>query len=127
MQVLIILLKESHLVEKLVLGERILESQPRNLVCYMLYVVFVLELLINAWNLMYNEFFSVLLDKGKSAKEEARELLLREEASIREKVLEIKNNLSLILRALGEIAIANPIFAHSQLPSLVCVLQVSSS
>lgn len=67
-------------------------------------------------------FLPFLLDKGKTAKEEARELLLREEASIREKVLEIKENLSLILRALGEMAIANPIFAHSQLPSLVCPL-----
>ncbi|KDP23748.1 hypothetical protein JCGZ_23581 [Jatropha curcas] len=57
--------------------------------------------------------------KGKTAKEEARELLLKEEASIREKVRGIQHNLSLVLRTLGEIAIANPIFAHSQLPSLV--------
>ncbi|KAH7543347.1 hypothetical protein FEM48_Zijuj02G0174600 [Ziziphus jujuba var. spinosa] len=64
-------------------------------------------------------FLFYFLDKGKTAKEEARESLLREEASVREKVREIKNNLSLILRALGEMAIANPIFAHSQLPSLV--------
>ncbi len=63
------------------------------------------------------------LDKGKTAKEEARELLLREEASIREKVQEIQKNLSLMLRALGEMALANPVFAHSQLPSLVCVPQ----
>ncbi|KAL5566833.1 hypothetical protein UlMin_029997 [Ulmus minor] len=58
-------------------------------------------------------------DKGKTAKEEARELLLREEASIRERVREIQKNLSVILRTLGEVAIANPIFAHSQLRSLV--------
>lgn len=58
-------------------------------------------------------------DKGKTAKEEARELLLREEASIRQKVGVIKKNLSLMLRALGEMAIANPVFAHSELPSLV--------
>lgn len=58
-------------------------------------------------------------DKGKTGKEEARELLLREEASIREKVRGVQKNLSLMLRALGEMAIANPIFAHSQLPSLV--------
>lgn len=58
-------------------------------------------------------------DKGKTAKEEARELLLREEASIREKVQEIQKNLSLMLTALGEMAVANPVFAHSQLPSLV--------
>ncbi|XP_062084326.1 protein ILITYHIA [Humulus lupulus] len=57
-------------------------------------------------------------DKGKTAKEEARELLLREEASIRESVRQIQKNLSVILRALGEVAIANPIFAHSQLASL---------
>ncbi|KAF2306959.1 hypothetical protein GH714_022778 [Hevea brasiliensis] len=58
-------------------------------------------------------------DKGKTAKEEARELLLKEEAAIREKVRGIQNNLSLILRALGEMALSNPVFAHSQLPSLV--------
>ncbi|ONI05050.1 hypothetical protein PRUPE_6G353600 [Prunus persica] len=56
---------------------------------------------------------------GRTAKEEARELQLREESSIREKVQEIQKNLSSILKALGEMAIANPIFAHSQLPSLV--------
>ncbi|KAL2941260.1 Protein ILITYHIA [Bienertia sinuspersici] len=59
------------------------------------------------------------IDKGKTAKEEARELLLNEEAAIREKVKAIQKNLSLVLRALGEIAIANPIFAHSQLASMV--------
>ncbi|KAF5735270.1 translational activator GCN1 [Tripterygium wilfordii] len=58
-------------------------------------------------------------DKGKSAKEEARELLLKEESAIREKVRDIQKNLSLMLRTLGDMAIANPIFAHSQLPSLV--------
>lgn len=58
-------------------------------------------------------------DKGKTAKEEARELMLREEASIRENVQKIQRNLSLLLRVLGEMAIANPVFAHSQLPSLV--------
>ncbi|ESR56521.1 hypothetical protein CICLE_v10018428mg [Citrus x clementina] len=57
--------------------------------------------------------------KGKTAKEEARELLLNEEASIREKVQGVQRNLSLMLSALGEMAIANPVFAHSQLPSLV--------
>lgn len=62
------------------------------------------------------------LDKAKSAKEEARELLLKEEASIRERVEEIQQILTLMLRALGEMAIANPVFAHSQLPSLVRVL-----
>ncbi|KAJ4968726.1 hypothetical protein NE237_015427 [Protea cynaroides] len=61
-------------------------------------------------------------DKGRTAKEEARDLLLREEASIREKVRRIQRNLSLMLRALGEIAFANPIFTHSQLPYLVKVV-----
>ncbi|XP_062006271.1 protein ILITYHIA [Rosa rugosa] len=58
-------------------------------------------------------------EKTKTAKEEARELQLKEEASIREKVREIQKNLSLMLKALGEMAIANPVFAHSRLPSLV--------
>lgn len=58
-------------------------------------------------------------DKGKTAKEEARESQLREEACVREKVTYIQQNLSLMLRALGEMAVANPVFAHSQLPSLV--------
>ncbi|KAK3010573.1 hypothetical protein RJ639_011979, partial [Escallonia herrerae] len=59
------------------------------------------------------------LDKGKTAKEEARDLQLREEACVRKKVGVIQRNLSLMLRALGEMALANPVFAHSQLPSLV--------
>ncbi|KAH9605749.1 hypothetical protein KSS87_010195 [Heliosperma pusillum] len=58
-------------------------------------------------------------DKGKTAKEEARELLLREEASIRENVKAIQSNLSIVLRALGEMAVANPIFTHSELSSMV--------
>ncbi|KAK7258608.1 hypothetical protein RIF29_24189 [Crotalaria pallida] len=58
-------------------------------------------------------------DKGKTAKEEARELLLKEEASVRDRVREIQKNLSLMLRALGEMAIANSVFAHSKLPSMV--------
>ncbi|KAL9381895.1 hypothetical protein Peur_024930 [Populus x canadensis] len=57
--------------------------------------------------------------KGKTAKEEARELLLKEEAAVRDKVRGIQDNLSLMLRALGEMAISNPVFAHSQLPSLI--------
>ncbi|KAJ8616836.1 hypothetical protein MRB53_036208 [Persea americana] len=61
---------------------------------------------------------NVHTDKVKTAKEEARELLLREESSIREKVRCIQKNLSVMLRALGEMAIANPVFAHLQLPSL---------
>uniref|UniRef100_A0A803L554 TOG domain-containing protein n=1 Tax=Chenopodium quinoa TaxID=63459 RepID=A0A803L554_CHEQI len=58
-------------------------------------------------------------DKGKTGKEEARELILKEEASIRKKVKAIQRNLSLALRVLGAMAIANPIFAHSQLASMV--------
>ncbi|KAB2621344.1 translational activator GCN1 [Pyrus ussuriensis x Pyrus communis] len=54
-------------------------------------------------------------DKGMTAKEEACEVQLREEASICDKVREIQKNLTSILAALGEMAIANPIFAHSQL------------
>lgn len=65
----------------------------------------------------------VFVDKGKTAKEEARELLLKEEAAVRDKVRGIQDNLSLMLRALGEMAISNPVFAHSQLPSLVRVMQ----
>ncbi|KAL8159190.1 hypothetical protein V2J09_000727 [Rumex salicifolius] len=59
------------------------------------------------------------LDKGKTAKEEARELLLREEAAIRDKVKVIKKNVSSVLGCLGEIAISNPVFAHSRLSSMV--------
>ncbi|CAN6287018.1 unnamed protein product [Urochloa humidicola] len=59
------------------------------------------------------------VDKSKTAKEEARELLLKEEASVRMKVGQVQENLSLMLDALGELAIANPIFTHGQLPSLV--------
>ncbi|XP_050917035.1 protein ILITYHIA [Lathyrus oleraceus] len=57
--------------------------------------------------------------KWKTAKEEARELLLKEEASVRDRVREIQKNLSLMLRTLGNMAIANSIFAHSRLPSMV--------
>lgn len=58
-------------------------------------------------------------EKVKTAKEEARELLLKEEATVRNRILTIQRNLSMVLRVLGEMAMANPIFAHSQLPSLV--------
>ncbi|KAK8951558.1 hypothetical protein KSP39_PZI003863 [Platanthera zijinensis] len=59
------------------------------------------------------------IDKPKTAKEEARELLLMEEECIRAKIRCIQNNLSMMLKALGELAVANPVFAHAQLPSLV--------
>ncbi|KAL1214916.1 Protein ILITYHIA [Cardamine amara subsp. amara] len=61
-------------------------------------------------------------DKGKTAKEEARELMLKEEALTRENVRRIQKNLSLVLHALGEMGLANPIFCHSQLPSLASFL-----
>jgi len=67
-------------------------------------------------------FFNIVrifLDKGKTAKEEARESLLKEEASVRDRVDEIQKNLSLMLRTLGDMAIANSVFAHSRLPSMV--------
>jgi hypothetical protein len=63
--------------------------------------------------------------KAKTAKEEARELLLKEEASVRAKVGQVQKNLALMLDALGELAIANPIFTHGQLPSLVSILILS--
>lgn len=66
----------------------------------------------------------ILVEKGKTAKEEARELQLREEACVRNRVMSIQNTLSLMLKALGEMAISNPIFAHSQLPTLVSSLLV---
>nr|GLL47940.1 chromatin-remodeling complex ATPase chain-like protein [Ipomoea trifida] len=49
-------------------------------------------------------------DKGKTGKEEAHEL--REEACIRERVMIVPNNLSSMLKALGEMAIANRVFTH---------------
>ncbi|KAK4433125.1 protein ILITYHIA, partial [Sesamum alatum] len=58
-------------------------------------------------------------EKTKTAKEEARDLQLKEEGYIREKVTSIQQNISLMLKALGEMAVANPIFTHSQLPSSV--------
>ncbi|KAH9290144.1 hypothetical protein KI387_034261, partial [Taxus chinensis] len=57
-------------------------------------------------------------EKSKSAKEEARELQLKEELTVRLKVKHIQESLSLMLRALGEIAIANPVFTHMKLPFL---------
>ncbi|KAH7283513.1 hypothetical protein KP509_34G010800 [Ceratopteris richardii] len=58
------------------------------------------------------------VDKTKSAKEEARELQLKEEAIIRESVTSIKENLSLGLKALGEVVSGNPVVAHEELPTL---------
>ncbi|KAD4888101.1 hypothetical protein E3N88_20174 [Mikania micrantha] len=59
------------------------------------------------------------LDKQKTSKEEARETQLRQEANVREKVANIQHSVSLLLKALGEMAITNPVFTHSELPSLV--------
>lgn len=58
-------------------------------------------------------------DKAKNAKDEARELQLKEESAVRMKVLEIQENISLVLRALGAVAAANPSYSHEQLPLLV--------
>ncbi|KAL8544545.1 hypothetical protein ACS0TY_004932 [Phlomoides rotata] len=61
-------------------------------------------------------------EKTKTAKEEARELQLKEEGHVRKRVRSIQQNISLMLKALGEMAIANPIFTHSQLtPSVKLV------
>lgn len=46
-------------------------------------------------------------------------MLLKEEASVRAKVGQVQKKLALMLDTLGELAIANPIFTHGQLPSLV--------
>ncbi|XP_074569489.1 LOW QUALITY PROTEIN: protein ILITYHIA-like [Curcuma longa] len=62
---------------------------------------------------------NVHVEKAKTAKEEARELLLKEETAIRHRVKLIQKNLSVMLRTLGQMAIANPIFTHGQLPTLV--------
>lgn len=62
-------------------------------------------------------------DKPKSSKEEAKELLLREEASIRDRIKGIQKNISAMLQALGEMSIANPVFTHGQLPLLVNYVQ----
>ncbi|KAG8380391.1 hypothetical protein BUALT_Bualt06G0010500 [Buddleja alternifolia] len=70
----------------------------------------------------YIKLYSLVLifpEKAKTAKEEARELQLKEEGHIREKVMKTQQNISSMLKALGEMAIANPIFTHSQLPSSV--------
>lgn len=67
-------------------------------------------------------------DKARSAKEEARELKIQEEYSVRKKVEAIKRKLSLVLRALGLVAVAKPAKAHEQLPALVsffCLLHFS--
>ncbi|KAM0941961.1 putative armadillo-like helical, translational activator Gcn1, TOG domain-containing protein [Dioscorea sansibarensis] len=58
-------------------------------------------------------------EKVKTAKEEARELLLKEESTIRERVSLLQKNLSIMLQALGEMAIANPVFTHGRLPLMV--------
>lgn len=46
-------------------------------------------------------------------------LQLREESSIREKVSNVQKNMSVMLTCLGDICLANPVFAHGQLPSMV--------
>ncbi|KAL6583512.1 eIF-2-alpha kinase activator GCN1 [Orobanche minor] len=46
-------------------------------------------------------------------------LLTEQGVYIAVKVLVLQKNLSLMLRALGEMAMANPVFAHTELPTLV--------
>ncbi|CAI5465590.1 unnamed protein product [Closterium sp. Yama58-4] len=58
-------------------------------------------------------------EKGKTAKEEAREALLLEEAAVRERVRGIQRHTGVLVRALGAAAAANPAFSHDQLPQLV--------
>lgn len=101
-------------------GKRILGRQQRRLASVAL--LFLSLLLSNLKFTQAVSFFNVVgisLDKGKTAKEEARELLLKEESSVRDRVDEIQKNLSLMLRTLGDMAIANSVFAHSRLPSMV--------
>jgi hypothetical protein len=59
------------------------------------------------------------VDKSKTSKDDARELLLKEESFVREKVGHVQRKLVLMLDVLGELAIANPAFTHGQLPHLV--------
>lgn len=77
----------------------------------------IIVLLLMLHSNMY--VFIVHVEKAKTAKEEARELLLNEETAIRHRVKLIQKNLSVMLRTLGQMAIANPIFTHGQLPTLV--------
>lgn len=103
------------------------ENHQRKLVPFLIFsvsveLILIVDIFVN--HLFHCDILFLLdnKDKGKSAKEEAREVQLREEACIREKVMVVKENLSSMLKALGEMAIANPVFTHSQLPSLVSVL-----
>uniref|UniRef100_A0ACD6AQE4 Uncharacterized protein n=2 Tax=Avena sativa TaxID=4498 RepID=A0ACD6AQE4_AVESA len=58
----------------------------------------------------------------------AKKSLLKDEASVREGVRHVQKNLALMLRALGELATANRIFARDQLPRLVnCIGPLISS
>ena len=66
-------------------------------------------------------------DKTKSAKEEARELQLKEEAHIRQRVYNIKQKLSLGLKAIGEVVSGNPVMSHEELPYLVSIQFITNS
>lgn len=46
-------------------------------------------------------------------------LQLREASFIREKIWIVQKNMSVMLTALGDICLANPVYAHGQLPSMV--------
>ena len=71
--------------------------------------------------LIHVKMFLGEADKTKSAKEEARELQLKEEACIRQRVYNIKQKLSLGLKAIGEVVSGNPVMSHEELPYLVSI------
>ncbi|GBG78816.1 hypothetical protein CBR_g28040 [Chara braunii] len=58
------------------------------------------------------------VDSGKTAKEEAREAQLAEEAAVRQRIAAIKDRLALVLQALAVSAVSCPRFSHDQLPAL---------
>lgn len=100
------------------LGKKMLQNQWKNLASYICHICLDIDHLL--FSLCWPFIFEILfLEKTKTSKEEARELQLKEEGHIRDKVMSIQHNISLMLKALGEMAIANPIFTHSQLPSSV--------
>lgn len=117
--------RESASREAAAMGKRDAGKSTKKAGMLFLHFAYCSVFVVSSVLFLYSYF--IYSDKGKTAKEEARELMLREEASIRENVQKIQRNLSLLLRVLGEMAIANPVFAHSQLPSLVCQLVFSPS
>lgn len=111
--------KESQIKENLQAQKKIWERPVKEMASPSTF----LDLLISgSWffvELQHVAYCVAPVEKVKTAKEEARELMLKEEAAIRQRVNGIQRNLSVMLTALGEMAIANPVFTHGQLPSLV--------